>query len=383
MCIVCASSPEKEWAQFPELHHLKKENRIHKIWPLSPRGAAVFLMPAALVRCLLFSPGQTLIYLRRGWKLFGGRIFWQLYQDAEILLLKPDLLHFEFGAPAAQRMYLKELLGCKTAVSFRGYDLNFTQFQDPLYYEPVWRQADGLHLLGEDLWRRAQMRGCPAEKSHTLIPPAIDSVFFKPGTEGNNNAILGSTDNPLRILSVGRLDWRKGYEYNLQAVQLLVEQGLHCQYRILGGGEYLEAVAFARHQMELETEIELLGPQPHQEVRRQMQWADVFLHLAVSEGFCNAVLEAQAMQLPVVCSDAGGLPENVTDGESGFVVARRDPWAAAEKLRLLASEPLLRQRLGFAGRVRIIKHFQLENQICSFENFYLQILKEPGTGCRP
>jgi colanic acid/amylovoran biosynthesis glycosyltransferase len=46
----------------------------------------------------------------------------------------------------------------------------------------------------------------------------------------------------------------------------------------------------------------------------------------VSEGFCVSAIEAQAMGLPVVCSDADGLGENVVDGETGFVVTRATPW---------------------------------------------------------
>ena len=66
-------------------------------------------------------------------------------------------------------------------------------------------------------------------------------------------------------------------------------------------------------------------------VKEELQWADVFLHLAVSEGFCNAVLEAQAMQLPVVCSDADGLRRKCfRRGEWICCGVARDPKAAAE-----------------------------------------------------
>ena len=106
----------------------------------------------------------------------------------------------------------------------------------------------------------------------------------------------------------------------------------------------------------------------------------MFLHAAVSEGFCNAVLEAQAMKLPVVCSDADGLPENVADGETGFVVPRRDPQALAQKLALLANNPALRQRMGEAGRRRVLKHFQIGEQIGRFSRFYEETLAKAGEG---
>jgi colanic acid/amylovoran biosynthesis glycosyltransferase len=116
--------------------------------------------------------------------------------------------------------------------------------------------------------------------------------------------------------------------------------------------------------------VEFLGGLPHTQVIEQLSWADVFLHGAVSEGFCNAVLEAQVMNLPVVCSDADGLRENVADDVTGFVVPRRDSDAMAEMLALLAEDGNLRQQMGQAGRRRVEQHFNLEQQLDAFEVFY-------------
>ena len=64
-------------------------------------------------------------------------------------------------------------------------------------------------------------------------------------------------------------------------------------------------------------------------MRDLLAWADVLVHPSLTEAFGVAVAEAQAMGLPVVCSDAGGLPENVDHGVTGFVVPRRDAAALA------------------------------------------------------
>lgn len=330
---------------------------------------ALLLLPLAILRCLLFAPRAAIKYLMRGWKRFGLDVFRRMYLDAELIILQPYMIHFEFGALAPERMYIKDLLGCKVLVSFRGYDLNFSKLDVPQYYQSVWDHADHLHLLGEDLWQRAISRGCPSDKPHTLIAPAIDVEFF------NGSAREKSIDEePIHILSVGRLEWKKGYEHALQAIKILNENGVDCIYRIVGDGEYPEALSFARYQLGLEDCTELLGPMSRDGVREQFKWADVFLHAAVSEGFCNAVLEAQAIQLPVVCTDAGGLRENVEDGETGFIVPRRDPQALAEKLSRLAQDPRLRQRMGQSGRERVTSQFALVDQINRFDQFYRRVL---------
>lgn len=372
--IVCAKSNEEQWKGFQKLEAENGiHNRIHVVWPHRPRWIAALLIPIAFLYCLLRNPAKTILYLIRGWGLFGHDVFRRLYLDAEILALKPGLIHFEFGTLSAKRMYLKKLLDCRVTVSFRGYDLNFAGLDQPNYYDDVWEDADALHLLGNDLWIRAISRGCPPGKKHYLIPPAIDTEFFT--CDDRQYADIVSTNTrPLRIISVGRLEWKKGYDYALQAIKLIIGRGIYCEYRIIGAGNYLEAVVFARYQLRLEKEVTLKGAVTPSEVKESMLWADVFLHPSVSEGFCNAVIEAQAMGLPVVCTDADGLSENVADGETGFVVKRRNPEAMADKLALLAKDPALRQRMGIAGRKRVIEIFRIEKQGERFSDFYRTIL---------
>ena len=149
--------------------------------------------------------------IRRGRERFGWDTLRRIYLDAKVLNLSPEIVHFEFGTLAVGKTYLKELLGCRLSVGFRGFDLNFAGLDDPRYYEEVFREADLIHCLGEDLWRRAVQRGCPPDKEHVLIPPAIDVALFDPD-ERPPAHVAGTADRPLRILSVGRLEWKKGYE---------------------------------------------------------------------------------------------------------------------------------------------------------------------------
>jgi colanic acid/amylovoran biosynthesis glycosyltransferase len=322
----------------------------------------------------LSSPKRALTYLVRGFRRFGWRAIPRLCLDAELVKLGGEVVHFEFGALAPSRMYLADLLGCRMVVSFRGYDLNYVGLDVPNYYAEVWEKAAVLHFLGEDLWKRAQRRGCSPGKPHRLIPPAVDTTLFNPGERGR-----AAHARPLRILSVGRLEWKKGYEHALVAIRALCERGVECEYRIVGGGGYLGGLAFARHQLGLEGVVTFLGPLSHEGVREQMRTADIFLHAAVSEGFCNAVMEAQAMELPIVCTDADGLPENVEHGATGFVVPRRNPLALADALAVLAGDGALRRRMGRAGRRRVAARFRPDDQIEAFEELYKTVLAgDPG-----
>lgn len=382
--VVCSSINREDMQYFPGLTNRSRlRSRIHRAPPHRPRWLAGLLALPVFIRTLLANPVGTVRYFQTGHRITGQSILKRLYLDSGILVIRPDIVHFEFGAQVSGIRTLKHALQCKVVVSFRGYDLNYHGLENPGHYQEVWGEADALHLLGADLWRRAQIRGCPPSKPHVLIPPAIDIKFFSRPASGGRPAV--TRGGPIRILSVGRMEWKKGYEFALQAIHFLLDDGIACEYRIVGDGSYLHALAFAVHQLRLDDSVKLLGALSPAEVKGQLAHADIFLHAAVSEGFCNAVLEAQAMNLPVVCTDADGLPENIEDGVTGFVVRRRDSRALAEKLSVLAGDPALRLRMGEAGRNRVAEKFQLEQQVMAFESLYVhlhsgELLNQESTG---
>lgn len=369
--VICRRLNRQAWRRFPQLLKPPRRLKVRVCWPVRPHGIALLLVLPALLRVLALNPLGTWRYLTRGWRYFGVETPRRLYLDAELLAARPDVVHFEFGTLAAERMYLRELLACPVVVSLRGFDLNFAELERPGYYKAVWAAADAIHCLGHDLWVRACSRGCPPTKLKVLIPPAIDISFFQP-VERTQPARLGAADRPLRVLSVGRLEWKKGYEFALEAIALLRYWGIAVEFHIVGGGDHLEAVAFCRRQFGLEDCVSLLGALPAEGVLREMHWADVFLHAAVSEGFCNAVIEAQATGLPVVTSDADGLAENVEDGVTGFVTPRRDPRAMAERLAWLAEDGRLRAAMAENGPARVRQRFRLDSQIAAFVRLYRQ-----------
>jgi colanic acid/amylovoran biosynthesis glycosyltransferase len=362
--VVRSIASDAGWAFFDRLFRSGARDRVRRAWPMHPLPLAVLLVPLAIVRCLANAPVRTLRYLLRGWGAFGPKVVWKLYRDAELVILGPGAVHFQFGSLAIGREDIGDLLGCAVITSFQGADINFGGLEMVGYYDGVWRSADGIHFASEDLRRRATRRGFTPDGRDVVINPSVDVTRFSP----QPRAARGS--RPLRVLSVGRLHWKKGYEYALAAIARLRVVGVDVEYRIVGDGGYRDAIESTARQLGIEDRVHLLGVTPADGVRDEMQNADVLLHSAVSEGFCLVALEAQAMELPVVASDADGLPDNVRDGETGYVVPRRDPHALAEKLALLAADDDLRRRLGAAGRRRATDHFAPETQVDAYERLY-------------
>ena len=379
--IVCGSSPGTNWSAFDDTGLQQRlVGRVHVAPGLSLRPSAVVGNLKDLVAVGASSANVARRYLTDRAVPPRQRLR-SLVVDAALCRLEPDVTHFEFGALAVGRMALGRHLGCAVTVSFRGSDLMYIGLEHRDHYEVVFDRADGIHVLGESLWSRAVERGARADQPHQVIPPAIDTSDIHP-TPSRPGA-LGAHDRPLRVLSIGRLHWTKGYDDALEAIGGLRDQGTSVEYRIVGDGDLLAAVAFWRHQLGLDDRVELRRSVPPAEVARQLAWADVVLHSAVSEGFCNAVIEAQAHGVPVVCTDAGGLPENVDDGVTGIVVPRRDPAALAAALTRLAADGDLRARMGTAGRDRVERLFRLDDQIDAWVRFYQDaITRRSAVGAR-
>lgn len=368
--IFCSRSIKKEWAYYPTLIALPKtKNRIHVSWPTSSKLLAIILWLPAFVSCFIQKPFVTLRYFLGGIKEISWNIFKQFYLDREIILVNPDILHFEFGALAVKKEYLKSSLKCRLVTSFRGHDLYFVGLDQTNYYRKLWDTVDSVHFLGEELKKKAISRGFKPSIPNEIIHPSIDIRKFTPSVKK-----ISGLNNKIRILTVGRLHWVKGYEFALQACSELVAQGIEFEYHIAGGGDFLTALSFCSQQFELDAYVTFLGDLAPAKVFEEYCWADIYFHPAVEEGFGNSVIEAQSMGLPVVCSDAVGLPENIEDGVTGFVAPRRDAKSLADKIITLAKSPQLRKRMGSLGRERAIKLYNIDVQIQKFIEFYQKVL---------
>jgi colanic acid/amylovoran biosynthesis glycosyltransferase len=232
----------------------------------------------------------------------------------------------------------------------------------------LYQYVDGYHFISEYLRQNTYCLGLDRSVPTWLIEPAVDLKLFTPPTP----RALRPGGAPLRIISVARLAWQKGYEFAIDAVARVHQAGIPVEYQILGEGDYEEPIRYAARQWGLLENgvVKFRGAVRREDVVRYLAESDVMLHPALEEGFCNAVIEAQAMELPVVASDAGGLPENVEDGVTGFVVPRRNPDALAEKLILLARDPALCLQMGKAGRERALTRFDLTRQVEAFITLY-------------
>lgn len=329
----------------------------------------LFRMVFVLAALLLRASGTV----RRFWALekadgaSSRKVIERLYINAHILTQKLDWLHFGFATMTLGRENVAKAIGAKMAVSFRGYDVCIYPVKNGFdCYRHVWGKVDKVHVISDGLMEVAQTKlGLSDKVSVQKITPAIDVERFRRETRA------GSLHSPVRLVTVGRLHWVKGLDYSIEACARLKAGGLDFQYTIVGEGQAFEHLRFMVHLLKLEDCVFFVGRKSPDEVAKVMEESDIYLQPSVSEGFCNAVLEAQAAGLLCIVSDAEGLPENVIDGETGWVVPKRDSGALTDKcLHVVGTGNEVQQQIRKNAVARGQKEFNLEKHINSWMSFY-------------
>ncbi|MFL2983046.1 MAG: glycosyltransferase family 4 protein [Candidatus Neomarinimicrobiota bacterium] len=178
-------------------------------------------------------------------------------------------------------------------------------------------------------------------------------------------------NHKVRFLSVARLHWKKGIEYTLQSLSILKKRGLSFDYIIVGGGLEYERLVYTVNQLRLNDEIKFIGSIKHKNIKEYYEKADIYLQYSIQEGFCNSVLESQAMGLITIVSDAEGLSENIIDNKTGWIVKKRSPELLAEKIEYVLSLP--NKKINEIQKNAILRtqtQFDLKIQKEKFVDFY-------------
>lgn len=284
-----------------------------------------------------------------------------VYLNAHILRHSLDWLYFGFATVGLGHENVAKAVGAKSAMSFRGYDISIYPLTHRGCYSRLFGKIDKVHSISRDLYNEAVALGLDEKKEYEIIPPAIDTRKFIPKSDYELGEVL-------RIVSIGRLTWKKGYDYALSALSKL---SIPFKFTIIGAGEDEERLKYAAYQLGISDKIEFAGRQSHEVISSYLRNADVYLQPSVQEGFCNSVLEAQACGLVCIVSDAQGLAENVENEKSGFVVPARDAEALTDAiLRVVDMTPQARATMGRYASQRVGMKFDINDQINKFLKFY-------------
>ncbi len=220
--------------------------------------------------------------------------------------------------------------------------------------------------------------GVAAERIH-VVHPGVDADRFHPDADRGIGLrpTLGAPDEVI-VLSVGRLQRRKGHDLALRAVAALKHISPRIKYVVVGDGRERVALREMAQALEIEDRVMFAGAVDDAVLPAYFAACDVFLlpnrvEGIDFEGFGIVFLEAAASGKPAIGGATGGVSEAIENGVTGLLVGGRDVGELASALERLVGAPRLRARMGDAARKRAQREFGWRRAAAAVERLHRNI----------
>ena len=270
------------------------------------------------------------------------------------------------------------------AAILRGLPWSFSAHAKDIWTSPEWELREKLSEASHGAAFGATCTGFGAEHLQALAdtPTRVDLVYH--GLDlarfpAAPDQAVRSTTAPLRMMSVGRLVEKKGFDTLIDALALL-PQTLNWHWTHIGGGP-LDGVMRARADaVGLSDQITWRGACDQPDVIAAMRAADLFVlpsRIAADgdrDGLPNVLMEAASQLLPILSTPVSAIPEFITDGTHGLL-AQDTPQAFAEAMARVAADPALGPRLAQAAHTRLHADFTMAPGIAHLAKRLRGILK--------
>jgi glycosyltransferase involved in cell wall biosynthesis len=292
-----------------------------------------------------------------------------------------DVIHAHWAIPTGPAaVHAARRLGLPSVITMHGGDVYVNpeqgyDFPTRWYVRPAlrWtlRHAGALTAITEDCRQHALRAGAPSDAIH-LVFNGTDLRRFSPAPGGNDR--IDPRFGRHMIFACRQLFPRKGIRFLIEAAARLKPQYPDLKVVVAGDGfERPELIQLAEN-LGIANDVTFLGWVANTELPPYYRAAAVSVIPSLEEGFGIPAAEAMGCEIPVVASDAGGLPEVVQHGVTGLVVPRGDAGALAEAIGSLLADPERRAAMGRAGRERALRLFDWDRTAEQFERLYAEVL---------
>lgn len=303
--------------------------------------------------------------------------WYSIYWLEALLKVEYDVIHAHFGNNGLVIADFKNagfLEKTPLLTTFHGYDIHESSGY-PKYYERLKKYGD-LYTVNSDYTLDIVLGlGFSKEKIYKL-PVGLDTSYFKP------HKIQREDNETFYLLFIGRLVQFKAPDLLIPIVEELIDRGKKIKCVVVGGGFLEKELVDMIKEKKLSSEIELKGGITQSEIIEIMNSSDTFILPGIVDEVGRAenqglvIQEAQAMELPVIVSDAGGMKEGMLDGETGFVVKEKDIIGFVSKIERLIDDPDLRFQMAKNARQYVINNFDVKELGNRLETLYKLVIKK-------
>lgn len=235
------------------------------------------------------------------------------------------------------------------------------------------RHYDRVLCVSPDIYETCLEHGVSRDKC-LLIDNAIDHrQYQRTMSVEAAKSKCGFPAERLLIGAVGRLSSEKGFDVLIRSVSRLLEQGHDIQLAIAGEGDARPQLDQLIQQQSRPERFQLLGHR--NDILELLQAMDVFALSSYREGLPNVLLEAMALEVPVVATRIAGIPRLVQTEQNGLLVEAGDETQLTKALQRLLSDATLRAQYAAAGRETIEQDFSFEHRMKKIAKIYDDLLE--------
>ena len=293
---------------------------------------------------------------------------------------QPDIVQVFFGIPAGGGAYLLQKRRKVPYVVFLGGRDVPSRNPDPSYYrwlylllkpiiQAIWGNASAVVACSDGLRQLAQETN--ADIKMDVIPDGLDLQRFEPIQRD-------AFPEKVRILTIGRLIPRKGFQFLIRALPQIVENAAHnFAIEVVGDGPYHGELLKLAEDLGVARHICFTGSVPYSELPQKYRDADLFILPSLAEGMPLVVLEAMGTGLPIVASRVQGIDELVVEDVNGALFKAGDVDGLAHSLVKLINAGESRVEMGKAS-VERVKPYDWKHIADAYLSLYTDILEKDG-----
>ena len=267
-------------------------------------------------------------------------------------MMEEGYSHFHVHFSSTVGLLLTAVFPLTMSITFHGPD----EFTDPAGFHLARKVAACSFVCATSRFARSQvMRFCdPSLWSKVEVSwLGVDTRLYAPRPHKEQPDLF-------EMLCVARLARVKAQRVLIETVSRLIREGYRVRLRLVGDGPDRDLLEARVAELGIGAAVRFEGWRNEDAVRALYEQADLFVLASFAEGMPNVLMEAMAMEIPCVATWITGIPELITDGVHGLLVAPADEKGLAEAIAKLLDDPDLRLRLGRAGRARVLEQYNLD-----------------------
>ncbi|HEY4694600.1 MAG TPA: glycosyltransferase family 4 protein [Candidatus Nanoarchaeia archaeon] len=245
------------------------------------------------------------------------------------------------------------------------------------YLRSIWDRQDQIVTVSDSVKKDLVEAGVNTEKINRVYN-GIDLELFKPfpAQEKRDLRKKYNLEGKLTVGINGRIAWGKGQDVLLLAMSEILKKVPNAHALFVGTGSTfrqgpLDNIVAKNN---LKSKVTFFGSWPREKIPEFYALTDVVALPSLSEGLPLTILEAMASGIPCVGTKIAGIPEEIVDGKSGFLMQERTPKELAKLCIKLLSDGKLREKFGKEGRLIVEERFDKKLMVKNMSKLYQQLL---------